>query len=217
MAKVKKGKNNEKKDKRLFYTICVFVLIWATIKISVDTVNKFAIDSFKRLYGAYSKALSLTVLDMDGDTGCYFSAEKGMPNDFSGCDKFYKKFVSNMSVTKYCDKNGKRQGCIPTYKRFATDANCAGYSEKMMNLFNQSYVLNDQTNIIVFNMPSDSPKPLFAVDSNGKMFPNKTGYDLFSLVIMKNSKGDYYFHPNVVYCLPPEKGGIQKLQDIYSK
>jgi len=212
---IKKTKKAGKtKDKRLFYSICTLVLVIAVIKITVGTINKFAINSFKRLYGSYSKALNLTVYDMDGETGCYFAAEKGMKNDFSGCDNFYKKFVSNMKVTKYCEKNSKKQGCIPNYKKFATDAGCAGYSESMINLFNQSFVMSDQTSIIVFNMPSDSPKPLFAVDSNGKMPPNKAGYDLFSLVIMKNSKGDYYFHPNVVYCLPAEKGGIQKLEDI---
>lgn len=206
---------NKTKDKRPFYAICVLVLFCAVVKISTDAVNKFAIDSFKRLYGSYSKALSMTVLEMDGDTGCYFGANKGMKNDFSNCENFYKKFVSNMKVRKYCENNAKKNGCIPNYKKFATNQECAGYSEKMINLFNQSFVMGDQTNLIVFNLPAGSPKPIFAVDSNGKMLPNRPGYDLFSLVIMKNSKGDYYFYPNVVYCLPPTKGGIQKLEDTY--
>lgn len=208
-------KEKKSKNKKAFYFICVLVLVCAVIKISIDTVNKFAADSFKRLYGNYTRALNLTVIDMDGDTECYFAAEKGMKNDFSGCEKFYKKFVSNMKVRKYCENNSKKNGCIPNYKKFATNQECGGYSEQMMNLFDQSFVMSDQTNIIVFNLPAGSPKPIFAVDSNGKMFPNKTGHDLFSLVIMKNSKGDYYFYPDVVYCLPPTKGGIQKLEDTY--
>lgn len=211
---LEEDKSREAK-KRIFYAVCVFVLLAATVKVTIDTVNKFAEDSFKRLYAAYSKALNLTVLQMDGETGCYFSSEKGHGNNFSGCDKFYKRFVSNLKVTKFCEMNAKQKGCIPNYKQFATKAECSGYSEKMFNIFDESYVMHDNSIIVVFNMPATSPKPIFAVDSNGKMFPNKTGYDLFSLVIMKNKNGDYYFHPNVVYCLPPVKGGIQKLQDVY--
>lgn len=75
--------------------------------------------------------------------------------------------------------------------------------------------MNDNTNLIVFNQPANVQKPLFAVDSNGKLVPNKSGYDLFSLVIMRNSNGYYYFHPDVTYCLPQEKGGIHRLQDVY--
>ena len=208
-------RNQTKKDKRPFYTICVLVLIIATVKITIDTINKFAADSFKRLYGNYTRALSLTVLEMDGDTECYFAAEKGMTSNYSGCDKFYKKFVSKLKVSQYCEKKKKKNGCIHDFKKYAELPECSGYSSQMMNLFDQSFKMSDKTNMVVFNMPVGSPKPMFAVDSNGQMFPNKTGYDLFSFVIMKNSKGDFYFHPNVVYCLPPEKGGIQEFQDFY--
>lgn len=82
----------------------------------------------------------------------------------------------------------------------------AGFSESMMNKFNQAFVMNDNSNIIVFNQPANVQKPLFAVDSNGKLVPNKSGYDLFSLVIMRNANGYYYFHPDVTYCLPAGKG-----------
>ncbi|MBO6087947.1 hypothetical protein J6P92_06350 [bacterium] len=207
--------NKKEKKKKLFYTVCVIVLLCAVVKISIDTVNRFAADSFKRLYGTYTKALNMTAYEMDGDIACYFSAEKNKAGNYSGCKDFYKKFVSNLKVSKYCESNGKKNGCVPNYKKYSNLSECSGYSKQMMELFNQSFVMSDQTNIIVFNMPQDSPKPLFAVDSNGNMPPNRTGYDLFSFVIMRGANGEYYFHPNVVYCLPPEKGGIQKFEDAY--
>lgn len=207
-------KNNKDVNKQRFYRICATVLIVAFANIIIKSINKFAEDSFKRLYGSYSKALSMTAYEMDGDIGCYFSEEKDAENNFSGCEEFYKKFVSNLKVTKYCKDNGKKNGCVPKYKKFTSQSVCSGYSKEMMNIYDQSYILSDQTNMIVFNMPKDSPKPLFAVDSNGNFPPNKTGYDLFSLVIMKKSNGEYYFHPNIVYCLPPEKKGIQTIQDV---
>ena len=77
------------------------------------------------------------------------------------------------------------------------------------------YYINGKTSLVVFNMPANVPKPMFAVDSNGNLRPNKTGFDLFSLVIMRNPNGNYYFHPNVTYCLPVENGGIKNIQDVY--
>ena len=75
--------------------------------------------------------------------------------------------------------------------------------------------MNDKTSLVVFNMPENSPKPIFAVDSNGFLNPNKSGHDFFSIVIMKSARGNYYFHPNVVYCLPVDGGGIKNIQDVY--
>ena len=104
---------------------------------------------------------------------------------------------------------------MPVYKKYAQTPICAGFSENMMNRYDQVFVMNDETNLTVFNQPAKQQKPLFAVDSNGSVFPNKAGYDLFSLVIMKSPNGNYYFHPNVTYCLPVEKKGVHSLQDVY--
>ena len=81
----------------------------------------------------------------------------------------------------------------------------------MFNKFNQVFVMDDNSNIVVFNQPQNVPKPMFAVDSNGKLFPNKSGHDLFSFVIMRSKSGNYYFHSNITYCLPKEKGGIHMM------
>lgn len=195
--------------------IYFLILLFAVLHLTCRLIDKVAVISFKKLYSAYTQALYFTVSQMDGYTGCYFSSDKAIPSDFSGCDRFYKNFATNLKVNKYCKNSALANGCIPEYKSYARTATCAGFSESMMNRFNQAFVMNDNTNLIVFNLPANVQKPLFAVDSNGKLFPNKGGYDLFSLVIIRNSNGNYAFHPNVTYCLPVEKGGIKNIQDVY--
>lgn len=203
--------------KRLLIFIGIYIitiLFVATYYICVF-INKSAVVSFKKLYSEYSQALNYTVSQMDGDINCYYSLDKSVKSDFSGCDRFYKNFATNLKVKKYCKNNAFKNGCVPVYKVYATTPSCAGFSESMMNKFNQAFVIYDNTSLTVFNQPVNSPKPMFAVDSNGKLFPNKIGYDLFSLVIVRNRNGNYAFHPNVTYCLPREKGGIKNIQDVY--
>lgn len=212
---MKAKKVQKKKNYRIHITVYSILFVLLVIQITIFIINKEAVSSFKRLYNNYSKTLQTTVNQMEGDTGCYFSTQRGVPSDFSGCEEFYKMFAKNLRVTKYCKDNSLKNGCIPAYKKYATNAQCAGFSESMMTRFNQSFVIGETNVITVYNQPANSPKPIMAVDSNGMMFPNKSGHDLFSLVIMRSPGGDYYFHSNITYCLPPEKGGIQKLQDVY--
>ncbi len=203
-------------DKKPILTgILALVLIYAVVFYTKQLINKEAVVAFKKLYTTYSQILDLTILEMSGETGCYFSSDSNIDSKFDGCDNFYKRFATNLRVTKYCKDNSLSKGCLPAYKNYATNPSCAGYSESMMNRFNQTFVMRDKSTLTVFNQPANQPKPIFAVDSNGKLFPNKSGYDLFSLVIIRNSNGHYSFHPNVTHCLPQEKGGIQKLQDVY--
>ena len=203
--------------KRLLIFVCIYIVVILLVAAYYTCffINKTAVVSFKKLYSEYTQALYLTVAEMNGNISCYYSLDRNVKSDFSGCDRFYKNFATNLKVRKYCKNNALSDGCIPIYKYYAKTPSCAGFSESMMNKFNQSFVMYDNTNLTVFNMPQNSPKPMFAVDSNGLLFPNKTGYDLFSLVIIRTVNGNYAFHPNVTYCLPREKGGIKNIQDVY--
>ena len=204
-----------RKRKLILFGIYLIILLFFVTKYTIHFVEKSAVTSFKKLYSVYSQALLQTVYEMDGETACYYSSNKSVSSDFAGCDRFYKKFANNLKVRKYCKNNAVENGCIPVYKRYPKALQCAGFSENMMSRYDQAFVMNDKTSLVVFNMPANTPKPMFAVDSNGFLRPNKSGYDLFSLVIMRNSRGNYYFHPNVTYCLPVEKGGIKNIQDVY--
>ena len=195
----------------IYFLVLIFLVTYYTLKI----IDRAAVVSFKKLYSEYTQALDYTVSQMDGDIACFYSVDKSVKSDFSGCESFYKKFASNLKVQKYCKDNALEKGCVPVYQTYAKTPACEGFSETMMNRYNQAFVMNDNTNLTVFNKPANSPKPMFAVDSNGFLFPNKVGYDLYSLVIIRNRNGNYAFHPNVTYCLPKEKGGIKNIQDVY--
>ena len=179
--------------------------------------EKYLIMQFKKEYITYNQALTITALDMFGDTGCYYSTDKNVKNNYANCDKFYKRFATNLNVRMYCKKDALSDGCVPAYKSYTAEARCAGYSESMMNRFNQAFVMADSSNLIVYNYPTGVQKPMFAIDVNGNAKPNKSGYDLFSMVIMRNKSGDYYFYPNITYCLPDEKGGYKYLTDIFKE
>ena len=204
-----------KQRKLILFGIYLIVLLFAVSKYTINLVEKSAITSFKKLYSSYSQALNMTVYEMGGETGCYYTSDKSSKSDFSGCSRFYKTFATNLNVRKYCKNNALKEGCVPIYKKYAVTPSCAGFSESMFNRFNQVFVMEDKSNIVVFNQPANVQKPMFAVDSNGKLFPNKSGHDLLSFVIMIGKSGNYYFHTNVTYCLPVEKDGIHILQDIY--
>lgn len=203
--------------KNLLILICIYIIIaiFVVLHFWTKLLEKTAVASFKKLFTEYTQVLDITVNEMDGDTNCYFSTDKSLNNDFSGCDRFYKNFATNLNVRKYCKNNSLTNDCLPLYKNYTTKPDCAGFSENMMNRYDQTFVMQDNSTLTVFNMPSNVQIPIFAIDSNGKPSPNKTGYDLFSLVIMRNKNGQYHFHSNVTHCLPSEKGGIQKLQDLY--
>lgn len=170
---------------------------------------------FKNIYSAYTQALLNTVIEMSGDTGCYYSSDKSIKHNFSNCDTFYKLFVSNLELEKYCKNKSLEGGCIPQYQSYTAKERCIGFSRSMINNIADSFVMSDGSNIIVYNEIDKQRKPIFAVDVNGISKPNKAGVDLFSLTIIRNGNGSYYFHGNVSYCLPVEKDGIKNIADVY--
>lgn len=204
-----------KKRLLIYIGIYFIIVLFVVLKITFLLIDKIAVVSFKKLYSAYSQALMTTVDEMGGETGCYYSSSKNFPSKMTGCDTFYKIFATNLKVTKYCKNNSLVKGCLPTYQSYSQTPSCAGFSENMMNRYNQTFVMNDKTSLTIFNLPANHQNPLFAVDSNGLLFPNKAGFDLYSLVIMRSSNGYYHFHPNVTYCLPVDSKGIHNLQDVY--
>ena len=84
-----------------------------------------------------------------------------------------------------------------------------------MNVYDDAFVMPDGSSLVVFNIKKDERRPIFALDTNGFTTPNQAGEDMFSITIMRNDYGTYYFHPNITNCLHVEKGGIETLNDLY--
>ncbi len=212
-----------KKTAGIRNVILILLIIYIVILMGFSAASllnfseKQAVLNFKKQYSAYNDALLLTAMQMSDEIGCYYSADKNIPSNFSKCERFYKKFATNLNVRKFCNGNALEKSCVPVYSSYTAEARCAGFSESMINKFNQVFVMEDQSSIIIYNYPTGVMKPMFAMDINGNAKPNKSGFDLFSMVIMRNSNGNYYFYPNITYCLPVEKGGFNYLTDIYKE
>jgi len=203
------------------YSINIVILVFVfMIVVSLGTVkavqkirkNEMR-NNFRNMYTLYSENLQRTVLDMYGEIGCYYSTTGEA--DVSGCDKFYSAFVKNMKVKKYCQNKGFANKCVPEYQSYTDKPACYGFSKDMVNNKDDIFVMDNGSNIIIFNTKSGNRAPIFAVDVNGLKPPNKAGEDLFTMLVVKNVNGSYYFHSNITYCLPIGKGGIEHIQDIY--
>ncbi len=199
------------------FVMLVFVFI---LLVSICTVNtckkiieKEIKNSFRNIYTIYSENLQSTVIDMAGDIGCYYSPTEGA--DLSKCDEFYSTFVQNMKVRKYCKDNAVEEKCVPEYKSYSNLPECYGFTKEMIEKQDDVFVMDNGSNIIIFNTRDGKRAPIFAVDVNGFKKPNKAGEDLFTMLIVKNANNSYFFHSNITYCLPVEKGGIEYIQDIY--
>lgn len=195
-----------------FVVLAVFVTFY-----TFHLIEKQTAVQFKKEYSAYNQALMTTVDQMYGETGCYYSADKQTPSNFYGCKEFYRNLAKNLRVTKYCKDNALAKGCVPKYANYTSETKCAGFSESMFDKFNQVFVLEDRSSLIIYNFPTGVQKPMFAIDVNGHLNPNKSGYDLYSMVIMRSKNGNYYFHPNITYCLPVEEGGVNYITDVFNK
>ena len=171
-------------------------------------------NSFRNFYSIYSGILQSTVLEMYGETGCFYS--KSGNSDVSGCDNFYRNFVKKMSIKKYCQNDGLAGNCVAKYKSYTKKPECYGFFAKMINEEDDIFVFDNGSSLIIFNTKDERRTPFFAIDVNGIKPPNKAGEDLFTMLIMRNEGGAYYFHSNITYCLPVEKGGIENIQDIYN-
>ncbi len=198
------------------------VILLTTFVILVSVASASAIKSvtrktlhlkFTKIYEEYSRALQQVSEDMDGNIGCYYSTDG--QHDFSNCDRFYKNFVSTMKVKRYCHGNALKGECIPQYKEYTRSNKCIGFTRGMMNVYDDAFVMPDGSSLVVFNIKKDERRPIFALDTNGFTTPNQAGEDMFSITIMRNDYGTYYFHPNITNCLHVEKGGIETLNDLY--
>ncbi len=194
------------------FVICLFVAI---VKI-VGTMSQNEVKRrFHNIYSAYTQALYRTVEQMNGDIGCYYSTDSKVKHDFKNCDKFYTIFVSNLQLEKYCQEKALKGGCIPEYIEYTDKPECFGFSRNMLNNYADAFVMGDNSNLMIYNEIDKQKRPIFAVDANGFAKPNKAGEDLFSMTIMRNKNGSYFFHSNVSTCLPVKKDGIHYLTDVY--
>ena len=210
-----------KKYKAVSSTFVIFAgVIFILIALSISTVIKNLSKTensrrFKNIYSTYQTALLRTEKRLGGATGCYFSDDHSIAHDFSLCDDFYTEFMSNFKIKKYCEKDALQNGCIPQYKEYTTNTKCTGFFSYMMNKVDDVFVMEDDSILIVYKNADHQRRPIFAIDINGMGEPNRAGEDLFSLLIVRGSRGEYYFSGNIHYCLPVNKDGVKNVAEMY--
>ena len=156
-----------------------------------------------------------------GECITYYCAETGAPrpSDINGrmtaCSEFYEElFLNTLKTTKICRENAFEDGCLPKDFRGADKINSEKNPEQEYNpvgIFADIsikenypvYVLSNNVYIIALSYFSGSP--VFTVDVNGYKGPNRWGYDIFSFIIVGNSKNGISDLEGVNYAL--ESGG----------
>ena len=196
---------------------------------------------FKKAYSTISLALQKAEYDLGGNVNCYYNSAKFDPNSsttmstqVSECSVFFDAIANNFNSVKKCVGNPEEAGCFPKggykggeklaslncpedQKEEAEDyynRTCQGYNTYYIK-HATSYLLND--GLIIFSYGSGN-MPLFAFDINGHKGPNKWGYDVFSIALVKNTlKSGIILKPSSG-CQPVEKGGVkihEFMNDLY--
>src|SRR5574344_1850302 len=174
--------------------VLAFLVCYMGVGKAAKAIGKRIIKyNLKQTYTDFSKALNMMDLDAS-KMSCFYSSDPNTPSSATDCNAFYKRFGNTIHVMQYCKENAYEEGCVPKYKEYSTDQNCIGYSEQMINKYDPVFVLNNNSIVIIYNYGKNNPMPIFAIDINGKLPPNRAGQDLFSFVVMRNATGDYYFH-----------------------
>jgi len=155
---------------------------------------------FAKAYSTIKQAMYETEMkDFFGYAECYYGS--GTDARVSQCTAFFNALSKNLSLQKVCAGNAKTDGCVPTYKSYATSSGCNGFSENNINKYNTVYVLSDGQIIIPYG-----GMPLFILDINGHKGPNASGFDVHSFRIFRN-KDNTGLYLEDDGCLPLVSGG----------
>ncbi len=147
---------------------------------------------FKKVYNTLNLALSKTYFDLGEFPKCYIdpagTGEEGWYTKID-CQNFYNSLASNLRVIKYCKSGTASEGgCIAQYPQLDTSSpsSCASNAYNINTISNSSkvWVLADGTILFTY---SGGTYPMFAVDINGIKKPNKWGYDVFAIDIIKEN------------------------------
>lgn len=187
--------------------ILAILVFFMGLNKAINVIGKAVIRyNIKNSFTEFSKVLDMINIENWSENGCYYSTTTTIQSQVKDCMKFYKRFAKTIKVSRYCSSNSYNQGCVPKYKSYAIDKNCLGFSEEMINKYDQSFVLMDGEIMTIYNYGQNNPMPIFTLDVNGKFPPNRAGQDWFAFMIMRSANGDYYFNPNITFCMPEEKG-----------
>ena len=180
---------------------------------------------FKKAYALINQGL----LNVQSQYGylpkCYYNVTDTNVQISTDCEDLSEKFFASLKVTKKCEGNAYKDGCIPEYEGMDTVANAnnpdveppEGYEDygeyisRACTYFRKNAILNDRTAYVLADgtimIPYDANHTgarIIAVDTNGQKGPNKWGYDLYSFLIKSDGQKFKYYGGG---CMSIEEGG----------
>ena len=135
---------NNRLRKLIIIGIYFILVMFVVVHFVFYFINKVAVVSFKKLHSAYSQALEITVDDMLGDTGCYFSSSKKIKSDF------YLRIIAHY------------MNCGHTLEEFET------MSTEKFNFYVASYIVEMEEDIDKSLTLAKISNPLFSLYGGGK-------------------------------------------------
>lgn len=205
-----------------------------TLPALIQNYQKYVLkNQFKKAYSTILSSINKTHADLGVIPACYYSDNGDLDGSVVyGCHEFAKALKLNLNVTKECDGDAYKDGCIPEYKGIEEvyqennpDDNsdkeytgCIGYTKNYIKQKALTWVLADGTIIFFYTWAKDVQMPLFAIDVNGMKKPNKWGYDLFDFKITTHKSSKNLKITGGGACMYSEKGGIstsKMIKELY--
>ncbi len=176
--------------------LITLAIIGVVAALTIPTVSRKIQDQqlktqFKKVYNTLNLAFSKTYFDLGEIPKCYINPDGSGEESWymkSNCQNFYTSLTKNLKTMKYCNGAAAQGGCIAEYPQLDTSnpGSCASNSYNISVIANYSKVWVLQDGTILFTYGSGN-YPMFAVDINGAKNPNKWGYDVFAIDIIKEN------------------------------
>ncbi len=147
---------------------------------------------FKKAYANLQNAINLISEEYGGPYECYWQLkDESRGYNLSQCQLFFDAFRRKLNIIQKCEMND--YDCYPKYKTKAEvlaaggevlENNTCGFEFRATNY----YILNDGALLILNDANSpNNHNVFFGIDVNGKKGPNKWGYDLFYITLIREN------------------------------
>ena len=174
---------------------------------------------FKKSYSNLQNVINSVNTENGEPFDCYFL--KGGGFHYSQCTQFYEEFFKKLQVVKIC--NFKQTNCFGQYKTREQVLAEGGKSLSQACSYPMSgstaYNLNDGSMLYVLETTdggfNNQNAVFIGIDVNGKKGPNRWGYDLFYLNLLKKDQTASVI-PLTYMCELIEKGG-RSAEEILQK
>jgi len=182
--------------------------------ISANIQKNILKNQFKKTYSNIQNVYDLILAEKGSEYECYYHINRSETDSVYGtseCREYVNDFLNKFNVIDIC-----KEDCIPDYKT-GTEILAEGGNQK--HGASCSYLDNNNINGYVISdgsiLYTESANFRLIFDINGIKPPNKFGYDVFVLNVIKDGTK----LPKLIdeWCTIKEKGGFFPSEILYNK